>query len=178
MHSADALCKALQQGISVDKALSALPPYELPYIARIPVEIYRAAQWLGWRFFTVPRLDRLAGNHLRIDEATNDLEELKHWARSRPRWALATGSLSGVFVLVVDGRDGQDSLIRECSGDWSWLDTLRTRNRNSQEFGSCRERSFDNLPIRIGGNLRRFCRCLLPYGHSGPSRIGQVWSRG
>ena len=23
--------------------------------------------------------------------------------------------------------DGQDSLIRECSGDWNWLDTLRTQ---------------------------------------------------
>jgi hypothetical protein len=127
MYSAEALCKALEEGLSVEKALSTLQPYELRYIARIPVEVYRASQQLDWRFFAVPRLGRPAGNHLRLREATNDLEKLKQWARSRPRWVLATGPLSGVFVMVVDGIAGQNSLIRACSDDWSWLDTLRTQ---------------------------------------------------
>ena len=85
MHSAEALCKALEEGLSVDKSLRTLQPYELGYIARIPVGIYRASQQLGWRFFAVPRLDRPAENHLRLHEATNDLEMLKLWGRSRPR---------------------------------------------------------------------------------------------
>jgi hypothetical protein len=127
MYSAEALCKALQEGLSIDKALSTPQPYELLYIARIPVEIHRASQQLGWHFFTLPRLGRSAGNHLGLREATNDLEKLKQWARSQPRWALATGSLSGVFVMVVDGMTGQNSLIRSCSNNWSWLDTLRTQ---------------------------------------------------
>ena len=127
MYSAEALCKALQEGLSVEKALLTLQPYELRYIARIPVEIYRASQRLGWRFFAVPRLGRPAKNHLRLREATNDLEKLKQWARIRRRWALATGSLSGVFVMAVDGIAGQNSLISACSDDWSWLDTLRTQ---------------------------------------------------
>ena len=127
MFSAEALCKALLEGLNVEEALASLPPYELRYVARIPVDVYRTAERLGWRFFTEPGSGRHTGNHLHVNRASNDLEKLKQWARSRPRWALATGSLSGVFVLVVDGRDGQDSLIRLCSDDWTWLDTLRTQ---------------------------------------------------
>ena len=127
MYSAEELCKKLLDGLSVDEAFASLPPYELRYIARIPVDVYRTAQRLGWRYFTEPRRGRPTWNHLRVNGASNDLEELMQWARSSPRWFLATGSHSGVFVLVVDGSVGQDSLIRLCSDDWTWLDTLRTQ---------------------------------------------------
>ena len=127
MISAEALCQALLEGLSVDKALPNLPLYEMRYIDRIPVEIYHASQRLGWRFFAVPRLGQPTGTYLRFREATNDIQKLKQWAHSRPRWGLVTGSISGVFVMVVDGMAGQNSLIRACSDNWSWLDTLRTQ---------------------------------------------------
>jgi len=126
MKSAEAFAELLKKGVSVETALSSLPPYESHYFARVPVEVYRAAQQLGWRFFPVPRFGRPGGNPL-IREATNNLETLKIWARSRPYWALATGHFSGVSVLVVDGEVGQNSLIRLCGDDWDWLDTLRTQ---------------------------------------------------
>lgn len=127
MISAEALCHALLEGRSIDKALTNLPLYEMRYIARIPAEIYHTSQRLGWRFFAVPRLGQPTGTHLHLREATNDLEKLTQWARSGPRWALATGPLSGVLVMVVDGIAGQNSLIKACSDNWSWLDTLRTQ---------------------------------------------------
>lgn len=127
MKSAEALVRALKQGIDIKAALSSLTPYELRYIARVPINIYHAAQYLGWHFVPVPRLGT-TGKHLCLREATSDLERLKQWARSRPHFALATGALSGVLVLSVDGScDGQNSLIRLCGDDWDWLDTLRTQ---------------------------------------------------
>jgi hypothetical protein len=53
------------------------------------------------------------------------LEQLKRLARWQPNFALATGSVSGVLVLEVDGQ-GQNSLLELCRDDWSWLDSLRT----------------------------------------------------
>jgi len=35
-------------------------------------------------------------------------------------------SISGVFVLDVDGGEGLASLLDLCNDDWSWLDTLRS----------------------------------------------------
>ncbi len=54
MKSAAAFIQSLRRGLPVDTALSSLAPHELEYHARIPVNVYRASQELGWRFF--PRL--------------------------------------------------------------------------------------------------------------------------
>lgn len=52
---------------------------------------------------------------------------MKRWALSRPQWALATGALSGVLAVVVDGDRGRNSLLELCGDDWDWLFTLRTQ---------------------------------------------------
>ena len=127
MKSADAFIDLLARGISANKALSSLPQCELEYIAKVPIGVYLAARFYGWRFFPAPRLGRSPINGLHIHEATNKLETLKFWARSRPEWALATGALSGVFVLVVHGDIGRKSLLESCGDDWDWLFTLRTQ---------------------------------------------------
>jgi len=126
MKSAEEFCKAIKQGRSPWPALSSLDPYQLEYFARIPINVFRASQELGLSFFPVPRFGRFAGTDLLLPRATNDLIQLKLWARWRPNWALATGSVSGVFALMVDGQDGQASLLSYLGDDWSFLDSLRT----------------------------------------------------
>src|SRR5262249_10605193 len=108
-------------------ALSSLAQHELQYIDRVPVDIYCAARWFGWRFFPVSRRGFSPLSRLRISEATDNVEQLKRWARIRPLWALATGTLSGVFVIVVEGDSGRKSLLECCGDDWDWLFTLRTQ---------------------------------------------------
>jgi len=127
MKSADAFIDLLERGIRADRALSSLPQCELQYVAKVPIGIYLAAKLFGWRFFPAPQLRRSAIDQLHIREATNNLDELTLWARTRPEWALATGALSGVFVLVVHGDEGRKSLLETCGDDWDWLFTLRTQ---------------------------------------------------
>jgi hypothetical protein len=127
MKSVDAFLDLLERGIHADRALSSLPQCELQYIAKVPIGVYLAAQLLGWRFFPAPRRGEPSKSPLQTRQATNDLEELKFWARTRPDWALATGALSGVFVLVVHGEHGRRALLESCEDDWDWLFTLRTQ---------------------------------------------------
>ena len=127
MKSAEAFIDLLERGISANRALSSLPQCELQYVAKVPIEVYLAANLFGWRFFPAPQLRHLAIDRLRIREATNNLDELTFWAQTRPEWALATGALSRVFVLVVHGDEGRKSLLATCGDDWDWLFTLRTQ---------------------------------------------------
>jgi hypothetical protein len=127
MKSADAFINLLERGISPDRALSSLPQCELQYVAKVPIGVYPAAKLFGGRFFPAPQLRRSAIDQLQIREATNNLNELEFWARTHPEWALATGALSGVFVLVVHGDEGRKSLLETCGDDWDWLFTLRTQ---------------------------------------------------
>ena len=127
MKSADAFIDLLARGIGAGRALSSLPQCELQYIAKVPIGVYLAARFYGWRFFPAPQFRRSAIDRLHIREATNNSDKLKLWARTRPEWALATGALSGVFVLVVHGDDGRKSLLETCGDDWDWLFTLRTQ---------------------------------------------------
>jgi hypothetical protein len=127
MKSADAFLDLLERGFSVKRVLSSLAQYELRYIDRIPFEVYCASQAFRWRFFPVPRPRLSAVSQLQIRKATYNLEQLKQWARSRPHWALATGAGSGVFVIVVEGDVGRNSLLECCGEDWDWLFTLRTQ---------------------------------------------------
>jgi hypothetical protein len=127
MKSAHLLAQALKQGIGPIEAICSLPTYEPLYIHRVPVEVYRAAMRKGWRFFPVPSSKHLAVPHANLFQAaTNNLQQLRRWARERPNWALVTGSESGVFILEVDGEAGLASLLDLCGDDWSWLDTLRS----------------------------------------------------
>ena len=107
MKSASAFVEALGQGLSPIEALQTLPEYEPPYIQRVPVEVYRAALRNGWRFFPVSFGNHLAVTHVNLVQATDNLQQLRNWARETPNaWALATGRDSGVFVLEVDGDKG------------------------------------------------------------------------
>lgn len=127
MKLADAFVQALKRGFSPVAALSFLPSYELQYRSRIPIVIYGAAEQLHWRFFALSQDDDHSPAIAGVYQATSDLEQLKRWARQRPRWALATGSESGVLVLEVNCEEGgQDSLIELCQDDWDWLGTLRS----------------------------------------------------
>jgi hypothetical protein len=126
LKSAEAFVAALEQGLSPIEALQALPEYEPPYIHRIPVEVYRAALRNGWRLFPVSFSKHLAVTHANLFQATDNLQQLRSWAREYPNWALVTGQRSGVFVLEVDGDKGVASILDLCGDDWSWLDTLRS----------------------------------------------------
>lgn len=126
MKSAEAFVEALEQRLSPIEALHSLPNYELHYIDRIPVEVYRAALRNGWRFFPDSPSAHLAVKHTQVFQATDNLRQLKRWARLGTNSALATGPNSGVFVFKVDGGEGLTSLLDLCGDDWSWLDTLRS----------------------------------------------------
>lgn len=126
MKSAELFVEALEQGLSPIEALQSLPEYEPPYIHRIPVEVYRAALRKGWWFFPVSFSEHLAVTHANLFQATDNLQQLRNWAREWPNWALVTGPDSGVFVLEVDSDAGLASLLDLCGDDWSWLDTLRS----------------------------------------------------
>lgn len=125
MKSAELFTEALKRGLTPKEALSSLATYDLEYCARLPINVHRASQELGLRFFPVPRFGRFAGTSLFLPWATNNLQELEFWARKQSNWALATGSASGVFALSVDGQAGQGSLLSHCGDDWCWLDSLR-----------------------------------------------------
>ena len=58
---------------------------------------------------------------------TAGIEQLRAMAKSFPgcNWALATGSLSGVIALQVDGESGHAALGRLCYGDTEWCHTLQ-----------------------------------------------------
>jgi hypothetical protein len=127
MKSADEFLNFLERGFDAKKVLSSLTQFELRYIDRIPLEVYCASQLFRWRFFPVTRRRFSAVSKLQINEATCHLEQLKQWARSRPQWALATGAVSGVFAVVVEGDVGRNSLLECCGDDWDWLFTLRTQ---------------------------------------------------
>jgi hypothetical protein len=126
MKSAEAFVAALEQGLSPVEVLQSLPEYEPRYIHRVPVEVYRAAHRNGWRFFPVSFSMHLAVTHASLAQATDNLQQLRNWARESPNWALVTGPDSGVFVLEVDGDKGVASLLDLCGDDWNWLDTLRS----------------------------------------------------
>lgn len=131
MKSAEAYLDLVDRGLSPARALSSLPQCELQYIDKVPIGVFFAAQYLGWKFF--PRFLRVSHfspswtNRSLIAQATSDTEQLKRWARTRPQWALATGSPSGLVVLVLDGDAGRNSLLELCKDDWDWLFTLRTQ---------------------------------------------------
>jgi hypothetical protein len=113
--------------LSPIEAICSLPTYEPLYIHRVPVEVYRAAMRKSWQFFPVSASRQLTVQHANLfHAATNNLQQLRRWARESPNWALVTGSESGVFVLEVDGEVGLASLLDLCGDDWSWLDTLRS----------------------------------------------------
>jgi hypothetical protein len=126
MKSAEAFVEALEQGLNPVEALHSLPDYEPRYIDRVPVEAYRAALRNGWRFFPVSFSKHLAVTHANLIQATDNLQQLRNWARESPNWALVTGPESGAFVLEVDGDEGSASLLDLCGDDWNWLDTLRS----------------------------------------------------
>jgi hypothetical protein len=126
MKSATDFVKALDRGLGPEAALASLAPYELEYYFRIPVEIHFAAKELGWHFFPESRLSRSNKPNSLIRWATCNVEQLKRWAHQRPNWVLATGPVSGVFALEVDGNDGGASLLGLCGDDWDWLATFRT----------------------------------------------------
>lgn len=131
MKSAEAYLDLVDRGLSPARALSSLPQCGLQYIDKVPIGIYFAAQYLGWKFF--PMFSRVSQfgpawvNRSQIAQATGDTERLRRWARTRPQWALATGSASGLVVLVLDGDAGRNSLLDLCKDDWDWLFTLRTQ---------------------------------------------------
>jgi hypothetical protein len=127
MKPAHLFVQALKQGVSPIEAICSMPTYEPLYIHRVPVEVYRAAMRKGWQFFPAPSSKQLTVPHANLfHAATNNLQQLRRWARERPNWALVTGPDSGVFVLEVDGEAGLASLLDLCGDDWSWLDTLRS----------------------------------------------------
>jgi len=142
MKSAAALIQSLSRGLAVDTALTSLPPYDLQYFARIPIIVYRASQELGWRFFPVPRFSCYVDRNLLINRATSHLYQLEAYARQHPDFALATGMGSGALGLVVDGKEGQSSILSLCGGDWDWLDTQLVRSATSFSPGP-----------RVGGSV-------------------------
>jgi hypothetical protein len=126
MKQAELFVEALNRGLNPTEALQSLPEYEQRYVRKIPVEIYRAALQNGWQFFPVSTGRHLIGMHANLFVATDNPQRLRSSAGRLLNWVLVTGRNSGVFVLEVDGQEGQASLLDLCGDDWNWLDTLRS----------------------------------------------------
>jgi len=77
MKSAEAFVQVLQRGLRPAVAANSLPAFDLQYVARIPIVIYRAAQQLHWRFFVLSSNGASTPEGSEIDSATSDLEQLK-----------------------------------------------------------------------------------------------------
>ena len=106
------------------------PSPTLPSAADLPAEVYQAAR-LGWMIFIsfceegrfAPAADECIG------DATDDLAEILLLAANEPaHWRLAVGPESGVFVLLVEGELGRDSLCGLCGSDWGWQRTLQAES--------------------------------------------------
>jgi hypothetical protein len=165
MKPAHLFVEALKQSTSPVEAICSLPTFEPLYIHRVPVEVYRAAMRKGWRFFPVSSSKHLAVTPANCSQATDNLQQLRRWARDSPNWALVTGPDSGVFVLNVDGSEGLASLLDLCGDDWSWLDTLRSmsgeRRCISFAWPEGRRQIGSNLQIGKGLNILGDGDCVL-----------------
>ena len=149
MKSEEACTLGIQSVPRANEAFSSLLPYEPLYCAGIPIEIYRPAQQLGLRFFPVIDL-----SPSRIHEASNNLEQLRQWARQEPQWALPTGSVNGVLVLTATGEAGLDVLLAYCGDDWDWLDTLRSTNGTNRHIFFAWPEGRKQIRSIIGEGLR------------------------
>lgn len=66
---------------------------------------------LGWRLFPCRRRDKRPRIKGWQDAATSDPAQLVRWARAFPgcNWGVATGAVSGIWVLDIDGPSGRDA---------------------------------------------------------------------
>ncbi len=126
MKQAELFVEALKQGLSPIEAIRSLPEYEQPYVRKVPVEIFRVALRNGWQFLPVSTSRRHIGTHANFFVATDNPQRWRRCVARCPNWVLLTGRSSGIFVLEVDGEQGQTSLLDLCQDDWNWLDTLRS----------------------------------------------------
>jgi hypothetical protein len=88
----------------------------------LPPEILRAAT-LNWQVFPVQPKGRFAVATALLGQATHNLDQLEKWAIEYPdcNWALATGAISEVFVVEMDGDHGRDALFTMFwyASDWN-----------------------------------------------------------
>lgn len=124
LKQAELFVEALKQGRSPIEALQSLPEYEQPYVREFRAEIYRAAWRNGSRFLPVSTSTGLIGTHADFFSATDNPQRLLRCRALCTNWMLLTGRNSGIFVLEVDGEQGQTSLLDLCGDDWNWLATL------------------------------------------------------
>jgi putative DNA primase/helicase len=77
----------------------------------IPPEVYAAAG-RGWRLFPVEARGKLPLIKGWPEVATSDIAQLETWAHQYPacNWGLATGTVSGLVVIDIDGAEGRASL--------------------------------------------------------------------
>lgn len=137
------------------EALRSVPNYQLRYIAKVPVEVHRAALRYGWRFLPVPFNKHAIDKQETLIHATDTLLQLRHCARQCSNWALVTGPESGVFVIEVNGSEGLASFLDLCGDDWSWLDTLRSIANEQRHifFSWPKGRRMIKRSRQIGANL-------------------------
>src|SRR5664280_923754 len=94
----------------------------------------------GFRLFPIeergkrPLIERWPGR------ATCDAESLRGWMQEYPgcNWGVACGPLSGVFVLDVDGDEGQAAIrsLSERHG-YDWMETLRVKTARGMHLYFC-----------------------------------------
>jgi hypothetical protein len=128
MKSAEEYIQARSRGLNHKDAMAILPDYAPLYVDRVPADVHATVQLRGWKVFPIFKGSCTRESHGLIEMATDDLEMIRRWARSRPEWAVATGQQSGMFAIEATGVQGSDSLLKLCKDDWGWLETLRMLN--------------------------------------------------
>lgn len=125
MKSAEAYVLSRSRGLSHRDAMAHLPPFTPHYINQVPATVHRVVQDYHWRVFPIFNAEWARRRNQLLHLASNDLDTVKLWARSRRDWAVATGPQSGLMTLGANGRAAQESLLEFCSDDWDWIGTLR-----------------------------------------------------
>jgi hypothetical protein len=67
----------------------------------------------GWAVFPLKPGEKVPAVRHGVKEATTDVEQVRAWWQRNPDFniGVACGEPSGIFVLDVDGEEGQDSLV-------------------------------------------------------------------
>lgn len=125
MKSAEEYVLLRGRGLSHKDSIAHLRPFTPHYRNRIPATVYRVVHDYQWRVFPIFGAEWARRRNQLLHLASNDLDTVKLWGRSRPNWAVATGPQSGLITLGANGRAAQESLLELCSDDWDWIGTLR-----------------------------------------------------
>jgi hypothetical protein len=91
----------------------------------------------GFRLFPIEKRSKHPLTKRWPERATCDGDTLRAWVQEYPacNWGLACGLASGLFVLDVDGAEGEAALHELCrQNGYDWLETLTVKTARGRHF--------------------------------------------